>query len=240
MKIELKINEKPTLKRAKMLCDFKLDEKLDNYELTKFLNCQSTNLMVGKPKSGKTSLLYSFFKSKKLLNKVYENIYLFQPKHSRASMEDNIFCEIPEEQQFEELTGENIKIVNDMIENEASMNYSSCILIDDMTVYLKDPEVIKGLKKLIFDRRHLRCSIFFCCQTYKSVEKNIRKMFSNLFVFRCSKQELEEIFEELVESHKKIVMDIAKLVYDKPHQFLFINTDEQRLFRGFDEIIISS
>ena len=29
-----------------------------------------------------------------------------------------------------------------------------------------------------------------------------------------------------------------KLIYDKPYQYLFINTDTQRLFKGFDEIIV--
>ena len=52
----------------------------------KFLNCHSTNLLIGKPRSGKTSLLYSLFKSKRLLKKCCENIFLFQPTHSRQSM----------------------------------------------------------------------------------------------------------------------------------------------------------
>jgi len=32
--------------------------------------------------------------------------------------------------------------------------------------------------------------------------------------------------------------DIAKMVYNKPYEYLFINTDSQRLFKGFDEIVI--
>ncbi len=32
--------------------------------------------------------------------------------------------------------------------------------------------------------------------------------------------------------------DIRKLVYDKPYQYLFINVDSQRLFKGWDEIIL--
>ena len=32
------------------------------------------------------------------------------------------------------------------------------------------------------------------------------------------------------------MMEISKLVYDKPHNFLYINTESQRLFKGWDEI----
>jgi hypothetical protein len=29
-----------------------------------------------------------------------------------------------------------------------------------------------------------------------------------------------------------------KLVYDKPHQYLMMNVENQKLYKGFDEIII--
>ena len=32
--------------------------------------------------------------------------------------------------------------------------------------------------------------------------------------------------------------EIIKLVYDKPFNFMFINTDTQRIFKNFDELII--
>ena len=57
-------------------------------------------------------------------------------------------------------------------------------------------------------------------------------------VFRGSKKELERIFEEFVESKKEFINFISQIVWDKPHQYLFINTDSQRLFKNFDEIII--
>jgi hypothetical protein len=76
-------------------------------------------------------------------------------------------------------------------------------------------------------------------QTYYSVEKDIRKLFSNIFIFRVSKKEMEVIFEEIIERHKSYIPDITKLVYDKPYKYLFVNTDSQRLFSGFDEILIS-
>jgi hypothetical protein len=88
------------------------------------------------------------------------------------------------------------------------------------------------------NRRHKHVSIYFLVQTYFSIEKDIRKLFSNLFVFKCSKKEMEIIFDELVELPKDYILPIMKVVYDKPYQYLFINTDTQRLFKNFDEILI--
>jgi hypothetical protein len=88
------------------------------------------------------------------------------------------------------------------------------------------------------NRRHLHVSVYFLSQTFKSVPKDIRKLFSNVFLFRVSKHELTDVFEEIIEHKKDDVLAISKLVFDRPFQYLFINTDTQRLFKGFDEILI--
>ena len=89
------------------------------------------------------------------------------------------------------------------------------------------------------NRRHLSCSIIFLVQTWYSIEKDIRKLFSNIFCFRVSKQELQTIFDEVVESKSKYINDISRLVFDEKYKYLFINVPTQRLFDGFNEIIIN-
>ena len=234
-KLKLKINDKPDLPVCKMNCDTELHSKLNKYELTTFLNNHSTNLFCGTPGSGKTNLMYQFMKSKHLLNKVYDKIYLFQPSESRSSMVDKLFDKIPDEQKYDELTYENLSNVNDQLSNEEN----SCIIFDDQGAYLKDNEIKKLLKEMIMNRRHKHLSIFFLVQTYFSVEKDIRRLFSNLFIFRVNKTSLMTIFDEVVEDHKKHADEIIQLVYNKPYQYLFINVNTQRLFKGFDEILFS-
>ena len=106
-----------------------------------------------------------------------------------------------------------------------------------MTASLKDGDVKKLLKQLIYNRRHLRVSLFFLCQTYLSVEKDVRKLFSNIFIFKVSIIELDLIFEEHIELSKEQITTIRKFVFDKPYNFLFMNTDSSRLFKNFDEIL---
>ena len=88
------------------------------------------------------------------------------------------------------------------------------------------------------NRRPLHLSIFFLVQTYLSIERDVRKLFSNCFIFRCSKKEMETLADELIEQKKEYIDEIVKIVYDQPYQYLFINTDSQRLFKGFDEILL--
>jgi GTPase SAR1 family protein len=237
MSISIKKNKSPNLAKCEMVCDGGLHEKLNKYDVTQFLNGHETNLFLGKPRSGKTSLIYSFFKGP--FKKVWHNIYLFQPTASRASMKDNIFESLSEDKKFNELNVDNLQQVMNSITNE-DKKYNNCIIFDDMTAYLKDTETLKLLKELIFNRRHLRTSIFFLVQTWYSVPKDIRKLFSNCFIFRVNKEELKTIFNEIVEGKDDYINDISKLVYSEPYKYLFINTNSQRLFDGFNELIFDA
>ena len=237
--ITIQENEKPELKTCEMNCDSGLHKKLDKYELSRFLNCHSTNLLIGRPGSGKTSLLYSLFKSKELFKKVFHSVFLFQPSHSRASMKDKLFDQLPADQLYDELNYDNLSNVMDTIKAEDG-KFNNCIIFDDMTAYLKNKDTFKLFKELVMNRRHLHTSIFFLVQTYHSIPKEIRRLFSNLFVFRVSKNELETIFEELVEKHKDSVLQISKLVFDKPYNFLYLNTETQTLFKNWDTIVFKN
>jgi hypothetical protein len=47
------------------------------------------------------------------------------------------------------------------------------------------------------------------------------------------------IFDEVVENNDKTLpFKISKIVYDAPHNWLFIHLESQRFFKGFDELLI--
>ena len=220
-----------------MCCDKPLAKHLNNYEVSSYLNSHSTNLLLGKPKSGKSSLLWAMLKNKKLLNKVFDNVYLFQPSHSRASIKDNIFKKHPKEKMFEELNYDDLEDVMNRIKG-TDPKENNVIIFDDQSAYLKNKETLRLFKELIFNRRHLRTSIYFLNQTFFSVPKELRRLFSNIFVFKVSQNEMRNLFDEVVEQEnvKLLMPEISKVVYDKPFQYLFINTDSQKFYKGFDRI----
>lgn len=228
---------KPKMTPPQMLCDKVLHPKLEKYELTQYLNQHSTNLLLGKPKSGKSSLLWAMFKNKKMLNKVFNNVYLFQPSHSRASIKNDIFKKHDKDKMYDELTYENLEYVIDSIK-ATDTDETNVIIFDDMSAYLKNKETLRLFKELIFNRRHLRTSIYFLNQTFFSVPKELRRLFSNIFVFKVSRNEMSNLFDEVVEQDnvKELMPEIIKMVYDKPYQYLFINTDQQKFYKGFDRI----
>lgn len=236
MKITIIENEKPKLPQCKMLCDKGLHDKLEKYELTKFLNQHSTTLFIGKPRSGKTSLLFSLMKG--IMRKCFHRIYVFQPAESRASMSNDIFGKLPKNQLYSELNYDNLQEVMALIKDDAAQDLNSLIIFDDQTAHLKKKDTMQLFKELIYNRRHLHVSLYFCVQTYYSVPKDLRRLWTNLFIFKTSKDELTNIWNELIEYDDALLPKIRKLVYDKPFQYLFVNTDSQRLFKQFDEIKI--
>jgi predicted GTPase len=126
--IKLKINEKPILKHCEMNCDKPLHHKLDDYDLTKFLNKHSTSVFIGRPGSDKSSILNSLFSS--LFTKVYHKIYLFIPENSRVSVKKSPFDNIPENQQYNKLTLENLNnVITEIKEADKKFNIRRLIYL---------------------------------------------------------------------------------------------------------------
>jgi hypothetical protein len=240
VKFQIVKHDKPHMKIEKMKCDGGIDAKLNNYELTKFLNNHITTCFLGKPRSGKTTLLNSFFSSKDILKGVYHDIYLFQPSHSRANMSNDIWEKgIKKENAFNELTEENLEHVMQIIKSQ-EYYVNSCVIFDDCTAYLKkNNKLITLLEDFVFNRRQYHCSIFFLVQSIKSVPAKIRPLFESLFIFRVSKETMTIIFDEFLEEFNKtdFIANICKFVFDEPHNFLFVNVDTQQMFKNWDEIL---
>jgi hypothetical protein len=56
-------------------------------------------------------------------------------------------------------------------------------------------------------------------------------------MFKPSKVEFLNLFDELFETKKDLAIDIMNLTYDKAHEYLFLNIETQKMYKNFDEII---
>ena len=178
-----------------------------------------------------------FLKHPKLLKKVFHIIYIFQPTVSGESMKDNMFSCLPDYQRFDKLNYDDLSDVLERITNREKSE-ENCVILDDQAAYLKQKSTRTLFEKLVYNRRHLRTNIFFLTQGWKKIPLDLRKVFSNIFLSKVAKKELYTIWDEAIEENVELVPKISKLVFDKKHNFLFVNVESKRMFKNWDEIII--
>ena len=169
--MKLKINDKPKITKIKFSCDEPIHKKLDEYELTKdFLNKYNTTAFIGVQGSGKTSLLVNIVKI--LYKKCFHYIYVFMPETSRASLDNNIFEKnLPEDQIYDELTLENIIELYEKLKENSSNGYKSLVIYDDVQKSLKDYQILKNLKSIIANQRHLKVVNLILLQNFFALDK---------------------------------------------------------------------
>ena len=236
--ITIKHYDAPKLKLPKFSVDNELDEKLNDYEITKLMNRSNFTVFLGKAGSGKSSLLISFLKTPILFKRVYSNILLFMPPNSRASIKDSFFDKyLPKEQIYDDVDINNLQESYDLAKSNATEGENTLIIFDDVQKYFKG-ENEKLLLHMINNRRHARLSIWFAVQTYNSIPRQVRQGITDMFVFKISKIEMENIFSEQIEQHKELFVEILKLVFQKSHDFMYINTNTQRIFSNWNELLL--
>ena len=239
--ISLKKNKGLNLKVPEFLCDGNLAEHLNKYDMLQNFNGYYFTGFIGRPGSGKTSLLVSMLtgrKKDKVFRKVFNNVVLVMPTTSRNSMKNNIFKKHIEERMFDELDYKTINTIHKQLLNSSSENESTLLILDDVGAMLKRPEIQETFRKIIYNRRHLKCAIIILLQSYMSIPKEIRKLFNNVIMFKPPKTEFINLFEELFETKKELALDIMNYTYKEPHDWLLLNVPSQRIFKGFDEIIV--
>ena len=100
-----------------------------------------------------------------------------------------------------------------------------------MGAYLRENEVKHVLNEVVMHRRHYLTSmvIFVLCQTCKSLEPDIRKLLSSIFLCKVSKKDVRDIMGEIIEGHTNDIDEIIKLVFLKPCNY-FLSTSTVNVY----------
>ncbi len=239
--VKIKSLEKPDLPNVKMNCDGVINEKLTKFPMVKeAFSTSSFNVICGKMGQGKTSLITNFIKSKQIFRKCFETIYVFMPRNSRESIDNDIFGKhLPENQLFDTLTEENLSQVYEELQENSKNKFHSLLVIDDFQVALKDPSIIKILQKIITKMRHLRTTVFLLQQNFQALAKPLRELASNIILFNFGKSQLEKVFDEVVQLDKPKYQEIIDISFKDPHDWILINLNKSRtIYRMFDEILL--
>jgi hypothetical protein len=234
-----KFNDAPVLKLPSFSVDEKLHTRLDDFPLLKHLNKSFACGILGKAGSGKTSIVIGLLNTPRMMKKVFDKIFVFMPRNSRASMKNDIFQQLPEDQVYSDLTIENLIECFEKVEEQAKQRNKSLVIFDDVQQFLKG-ECQDLVTHMVNNRRHNRLSIFVIAQSYKKIPKMVRDAFSDLFLFKLSKEDYDEVYREVVQTSTSnwnfIMNEYLKESKKTPHTFLYINTSSQSFFVNWDEI----
>lgn len=230
---------KPNLSPPVLLCDEKLHKRLDDFALTSLMNRAFSALILGRAGTGKTSLLVMLLTNCHLYRQVFDRIYAFIPSNSRASLKDDIFSLLPEEQVFDSLTLPNLQQAFAGAEKLSQKGKRTLIVFDDVQQYFKG-ECEGFITHMINNRRHNKLSMIFLAQSYKKVPRMCRLAMTDLFCFRLSRSDMEDIRTELVDIDEdtwdKIVRSYRIRVRTDTRLYMYLNVASARVFFGWDEI----
>jgi KaiC/GvpD/RAD55 family RecA-like ATPase len=245
MSIKTIKHDRLDLKIPEFTCDHGFNPALNDIPMLSHLNGYTFNVICGRPGSGKTSLLVSMLTGKgknKVYRKCFDNVIVCMPTNSRQSLKKNIFEHHPQNKLFDELNLESINKIYEMLEDSVSEEpkKNTLLILDDVGASLKKKEILYLLKKIIYNRRHLRCHIVCLIQSYISLPLEIRKLSSNVLMFKPSKVEAENFFRELFETKHDMMDKIIKYVYKKIGDYILLNVDSQRMYKDFDELVVTN
>ena len=206
-----------------------------------FPSVASYIVFVGKSRSGKSSLITSLLKNRRLYRNAFHNVIIVIPKHSFHSMSerDNPFLALDKEKIYHDLNINVLETIYFQIMGYAENEEDTLLLIDDYASELKNGDILKLLNTFVNNRRHLRLSVWMSVQTYKSIPLSNRKTINMLILFKCmNKAEIKAIWEEMTFLQKDDFFNLLEFVFQKPYDYLVLDRDNNEYYRKFNKISI--
>ena len=235
--------ELPKLVVSKSISNKKMQEEY--FEETQ--NYYNITFFVGLMGSGKSSTLFSWYHSKKSpLYRQYHNIYYCCPKSSQESLKDNPWIsKLPKENVFYDIDVQILNYIYTQIKSSSENDEEdekSLIIIDDLQHRFRENRELETLFLLMCtNHRHTKLSIICLLQNYKKITPMERQVATNFVLFYQPKLTQESIFKEVLFNMKKDEFEeLLRYIYDKPHNFLTINTKHNTLWKNYNKIIMEN
>ena len=206
-----------------------------------FPSVASYIVFVGKSRSGKSSLITSLLKNRRLYRNAFHNVIIVIPKHSFHSMSerDNPFLALDKEKIYHDFNIDVLETIYFQVMGYAENEEDTLLLIDDYASELKNGDILKLLNTFVNNRRHLRLSVWMSVQTYKSIPLSNRKTINMLILFKCmNKAEIKAIWEEMTFLQKDDFFNLLEFVFQKPYDYLVLDRDNNEYYRKFNKISI--
>jgi len=191
-------------------------------------------LIVGKPGSGKTSLIEEFLLNKKLLNNMFEFILIFSP-----NMFTNIKC-IEDENYSKTFDISKIYTMIEKInsnEKIKDVNKNLLIIFDDFISDMKKEAINPSFTKLFYNRRHLLnkgcISFIITSQKFTVTPYQIRPCINMIAIFKLNSSEYNSIKKDVCSWVDLKIFTNLKNEYD----FLHFNLTNGYIFLNLQTLL---
>ena len=194
--------------------------------------------------SGKSSMLLSFFRTRKLYRNKFDHIFYVCPMSSMLSVVNHPF--VSHDKVYHELTPEllteiytRLSEIKEDNEKEGEQEYS-CLFIDDYADKLKDNHIQRALNRILIKARHLKVLIIICVQAFKYFPLQLRRQITNVSIFKPKNvDEWETVAREMLMIKKDYWTDLHNYIFDEPYTHLDIDTKTGELYKNFNLLSIS-
>jgi len=232
---------------------FNVDDCLGDHILEPFPKFSFFWCVVGKPGSGKTSLVINSLIAKgknRVYRKVFDKILLVMPLNSRKSLKNNPFDDLPGDQVFEQFDNKVVETIEQNKkafdeENEQRVRdkkpkkqFTQLLIMDDITAYLKDDP--KSLIELATNRRHLKLSMILMVQFLRAIPRPVRFQITNLTFFKPSNElDTQVLHDEFINLKKEDFNELKRAVWKDQHDFLMIDKNTDTYHKNLQKIIFA-
>ena len=195
--------------------------------------------IIGSAGSGKTSLMVNLLRSPQAYRKAYHHVHLIMPPNSLASLDLKMFKN--HDKVWPELDWATLDKVHERAQASSDNDEFTLLVIDDQAAALKDREIQRLMKLLIYNRRHLRLSIIMLVQSYNTIPLPVRKTISHFAMLKFrNKKEYAAIFQELIFLDPETADRLMRFVFRERYDFLFCDVEKSQFYRNFDRIKINA
>lgn len=219
--------------------------------LSSFLNHVNLSLIIGLPASGKSSLIKALLngtRQNNLYNNVFNSVYYISPSMTmEINLPEEKIISLSEDEPLEDILAGIIETEKEENEQDEDDPHRVLIILDDAINYINtNKRAMSVFKKLCFNGRHIlgkhsSVATWIVSQKVKSIPLAIRSQANQVFFFDSTKAEKEVIIDEFSPLDKKEGHELFEFVFDKPHNFLFINLflpKNVRMFKNFNNLTL--
>lgn len=179
------------------------DELKDYPVVQSILGSPSCTAVIGKPRSGKSSFVFSLLEAHKLAKK-YDDVFIITKRATIGSMMENEFMkDVPKTNIFLGLNAETMHDIERRMasrEKELGRRPRSLLILDDVQAALKSKGIADAFVDFAASLRHRGLCLVVLLQTLMCMDKKGRELFTNVVVMphRSPMMSLDEIHRRLL------------------------------------------